>query len=77
MVILGKAAPASLEHHLWRGCGLLFQDIQNYDGIRIDSVEDPPGHARISDSQLMAAGTYRRHRARRRHREELTFLQAP
>src|SRR4051812_18292840 len=74
LVILGKAAPASLEHRPWSRRRLLLEDLQDHDGVWVDSVEDPPGHVSVTNAQFVAAWADRGHGAGLRHREKLTLL---
>jgi hypothetical protein len=56
---------------------LFLEDLQDHDGIGINSVNDPPSLSFVIDSELMAMGADTWHGARVGHGEFRPLLQLP
>ncbi len=56
---------------------LLFKDLHNNHCIRVRSIDNPPGHTRIRNPELMASWPHIRHRSRLRQGQAFAFLQPP
>src|SRR3990172_7650252 len=58
IVIVLETSLASLNYLMWRASRFLFEHIQNYNGIRINSVNDSPVDPFVDNSKFMAARPY-------------------
>jgi len=76
IVVAPETLPARLDHRLGSPRRFLAEDLQDHDGIRVTSIDDPPRDSSVLDAQFMASWSNRRHRSRMGHTQQLALLQS-
>jgi hypothetical protein len=77
VIVLAQPMPAVNDHLPWRLTRLLAENVNDYDCVVIEAIDDPPCRAFVHDASFMATSTDPRNRSRMRRTELGAALQLP